>query len=609
MNDPKYNTLIKILDNIRHQAPTAQEFSRFHSRKRDDLDYTRGQAFIHLLLWVKFGIDTFEQRSQLITDGPSDGGLDAYFISQQERIVYLIQSKFKTTDTGFATESISTADLVRMELDRILQGQTLDTNGTRYNPKINEFQSSYTEATRKAIYTQRVLFLANLKQYNDSQIRKLTSNLDYEIFDCEKSYFELVKPVCSGTYYDPDRIVIELDISEKSSPQLKQTIKTSYGNCDVTAIFVPTREIARVMSKYKNAILRYNPRNYLGLSKNAVNKDIRNSVLSISYNDFALLNNGITILANEQEFTQFTGQKNVGRLTLVNPQIINGGQTAYTLSEVYGSNHSTNISVFEGKEVLVRVVVLKPEPTDPPENKYKFIQSISASTNQQTEIREADRHSADPKLVAIQRDIFLKYGYLLELKSGEFYNGLTKKFLDKKFIINRITLLRCLAALSGRPSAARSASEHELYETALFNSLISDLNASNLPKLTAQALYAYMTHSDLISLDKKLGKRSLQHGYSLRYGKYAVVHASFVAMGSSVRDNFHLKSLDEIEKYMNLSTPQILSKWKSFEDFVTKAQTNKVYFDPDQNLSDFASYYKGPNLASDIQNFFQQVKS
>jgi hypothetical protein len=496
-----------------------------------------------------------------------------------------------------------------MELDRILQGQTHNTNGTHYNSRITEFQSSYTEATRKAIYTQKVLFLANLKYYNDFHIRKLTSNLDYEVFDFERNYLELVKPVCSGTYYDPDRIVIELDISEKSSPQLKQTIKTSYGNCDVTAIFVPTREIARVMSKYKNAILRYNPRNYLGLSKNAVNREIRYSILSLSYNDFALLNNGITILANEQEFTQFTGQKNVGRLTLVNPQIINGGQTAYTLSEIYESNQSTNLPVFEGKEVLVRVVVLKPEPTDPPENKYKFIQSISASTNQQTQIREADRHSADPKLVTIQKDIFLKHGYFLELKSGEFYNGLTKKFIDKKFIINRITLLRCLAALSGRPSAARSASEHELYEPGLFNNLIPVLDASNLPKLAAQVLYAYMTHSYLVSLDKKLGKRSLQYGYSLRYGKYAVVHASFAAMDSSVRGNFHLKSLDKIVEYMNQNTPQILNKWKSFEDFVTKAQTNKTYFDPTQNLSDFASYYKGPNLASGVQSFFLPVQS
>jgi len=609
MNDPKYKILITILDSIRQQASRTSEFSRFHSRKPDDIDFARGQAFIHLLLWVKFGIDTFAQRSQFITDGPSDGGLDAYFISQQERIVYLIQSKFKKTDKGFATESISTTDLVRMELERILQGQTYDTNDTRYNPRINEFQSNYTEATRKAIYTQRVLFLANLKRYNDSQIRKLTSNLDYEIFDCERSYLELVKPVCSGTYYDPDRIVIELDISEKSSPQLKQTIKTSYGNCDVTAIFVPTREIARVMSKYKNAILRYNPRNYLGLSKNAVNKEIRNSVLSLSQNDFALLNNGITILADEQEFTQFTGQKNVGRLTLVSPQIINGGQTAYTLSEVYESNHSGDKSPFEGKEVLVRVVVLKPQPTDPPENKYRFIQSVSVSTNQQTQIREADRHSAEPRLVAIQRDIFLRYGYLLELKSGEFYNGLTRKFIDRRFLINRIVLLRCLAALSGRPSAARSASETELYETGFFNSLIPDLGALSFSQFTAKAFYAYITHAYLVSLDKKLGKKSLQHGYSLRYGKYAVVHACFVFMDKGIRDNLHLKSLEEINEHANQSTPQVLNKWRSFEDFVTKGETNKAYFDPTENLSDFASYYKGPTLAGDIQSFFQAAKS
>jgi hypothetical protein len=417
---------------------------------------------------------------------------------------------------------------------------------------------------------------------------------------------ELVKPVCSGTYYDPDRIVIELDISEKSSPQLKQTIKTSYGNCDVTAIFVPTREIARVMYKYKNAILRYNPRNYLGLSKNAVNKEIRNSVMSLAFNDFALLNNGITLLADEQEFTQYTGQKNVGRLTLVSPQIINGGQTAYTLSELFSENQSTGSSVFTGKEVLVRVVVLKLGPSDPPENKFKFIQSISASTNQQTQIREADRHSANPKLVTIQKQIFLKYGYMLELKSGEFYNGLTKKYVDKKFIMNRIILLRCLAALNGKPSTARSASESELYENNLFDTLIPSLDNSEIEKLVANALYAYLTHNYLIHLEKKLGKRSLQYGYSLRYGKYAAVYASFVAMNHSIRDNLCKKTLEELEQHMTQTSSDVLNKWKEYEEQITKSDTNKAYFDKTQNLSDFASYYKGPTLASDIQNYLRK---
>jgi len=608
MSDPKYNTLIKILDSIRKQAPDSAKFDVFRSKQPDDIQYSRGQAFIHLFLLVKFGLETFVDRLQFICDGEQDGGLDAYYISETQKTVYLIQSKFKNSDVGFVTESISVSDLVKMELDRILQGQSDDSNGIVYNPKVLEFQLNYNQATRKQVYTPKVIFLVNLKNYNDYQIRKLTNNLDYEIYDFERSYFELVKPICSGTYYDPEKIVIELDIAEKSAPQLKQTIGTTYGSCDVTAVFVPTGEIGRVMSRYKNAILRYNPRNYLGLSKNPVNKEIRKSILDFTQNDFALLNNGITILADEQEFTIYTGAKNVGRLTLTNPQVINGGQTAYTLSEIYEGEYKTNLNIFKGKEVLVRVVVLKPHPGDPAENKFKFIDSISISTNQQTQVKEADRNSSNPLLVNIQQGIFLKYGYLLELKKGEFYNGLSKGFVNRAFIIERTSLLRSFVAFKGQPASARSQSEPKLYDKTFFDNVFSATGTSNINKLVSEIFYAYSAHRFLVSKEKSLGKKSLQYGYSLRYGKYAVVYASSILLHTDFRKNLYKRSLDEIEQYIANNIPIILDKWGKFEEYIQKLDSNKSYFDPSYHLTDFDSYYKGPNLKADIENYFKQAR-
>ncbi len=39
-------------------------------------------------------------------------------------------------------------------------------------------------------------------------------------------------------------------------------------------IFVPLIEIAKILYKYKNSVLRYNPRCFLGLKNNQVNPDI-----------------------------------------------------------------------------------------------------------------------------------------------------------------------------------------------------------------------------------------------------------------------------------------------------------------------------------------------
>jgi len=151
MKDPRYSTLVNILDKLRAEAPQTEEFRRFHSNKPDDVTFSRSQAFIHLLLLIKFGLETFDERTQHICDGPGDGGLDAYYISEQEKTVFLVQSKFKGTQAGFTGDSLSAADLVKIEIDRIISGETADSNGVAYNGRIHEFQLKLNQATRKQI--------------------------------------------------------------------------------------------------------------------------------------------------------------------------------------------------------------------------------------------------------------------------------------------------------------------------------------------------------------------------------------------------------------------------------------------------------------------------
>ena len=602
MNEPKYQILLNILDEIRINAPNKKEYKRFRSKKNEDINYSRGQAFIHLYLQIKFGVESFEDCQSFICDGQNDGGVDSYYISEANKTVYLIQSKFKNSSKNFSSEEIRIKDLVKMELDRIIGGETTDSNGVNYNPKIHEFQLKLNQASQKQIYKHKVIFLANISRINDYQLRKFTSNLDYEIYDFERCYFELVKPMCSGTNYNPEKIVIELDLSEKSTPQLSQSIDSSYGYCDVSAVFVPTFEIGKVMSRYKNAILQYNPRNYLGLSKNQVNKEIRNSIVSLKTNDFALLNNGITILADEQEISLTTGKKNVGRLTLTNPQIINGGQTAYTLSEIYEKDYIKDPTIFSGKEVLVRIVVLKKQNSRLIEKRHQFIEAISTSTNQQTVIKPADRNSSNPVLQEIQNMIFKNYGFLLELKQGEFYNGKDKGYLQKAIVINRILILRSYLASLGFPTAARRHSERQLFEEYKNH---NHLNKSYIKKgLAAEMFFSFKIHNYLSQLGRKIGSKSLIYGYSLRYGKYAVVYATTLLLQDTFKNNLPNISLESIDDYLDKTIISILKKWKNFEKNIQRKKSNRSYFNPKENLNDFDTYYKGTTLKKDIEDFF-----
>lgn len=44
---------------------------------------------------------------------------------------------------------------------------------------------------------------------------------------------------------------------------------------------------------------------------------------------------------------------------MLNPQITNGGQTAYVLSKIYEDQKENDYSIFEGKEVMLKVMILR----------------------------------------------------------------------------------------------------------------------------------------------------------------------------------------------------------------------------------------------------------
>ena len=184
------------------------------------------------------------------------------------------------------------------------------------------------------------------------------------------------------------------------------------------------------MSRYKNAILKYNPRNFLSLSNNKVNRKIMGSIINNNANDFAIYNNGITIIADSFELTESTGTKNVGQIIMLNPQIINGGQTAYVLSKIYEDQREQDYSVFDGKEVMLKVIIL----TSKKDLNIEFIEQISNATNQQTRVEEADRRSNDKIQLSIEEALFDTFGYFYERKKGEFYNGIDRKYIDKNLL-------------------------------------------------------------------------------------------------------------------------------------------------------------------------------
>jgi len=249
----------------------------------------------------------------------------------------------------------------------------------------------------------------------------------------------------SGTYFRASNLTVQLDLSHKSAgAKTSYSVSTPSYECEITVLFVPILEIARAMHTYRNSSLEYNPRSYLDLEGKSVNDSIRETLLKPDSNEFALLNNGLTILSDETNLNERIGQHNKAQLRLLNPQIINGGQTAYTLSRVFHEDPVTAPVRFSGKEVLVKVITLtaKEPLIDNSIERHRLIDEISVAT--------ADRLASESVHVRLQKIIFDRFGLLYERKRGEFSDGEFAGYIDRTQILERNLFVRIFLAAQGK---------------------------------------------------------------------------------------------------------------------------------------------------------------
>jgi len=608
----KYNILLNVLDTLRKEAP--QEYKKYHplDSEQEKLNKARSRAYIHLFLKVKFGLLDFLERENYVTDESQDGGIDAYYIDNQNKVIYFIQSKFRITQKNFESKDIALEEILSMDIDRITDGEDSDENNIKYNNKILKFIREISSIDDIGKYTYKAIILANLKnKIKPSQIKKLTGGFAGEVYNFERCYNELLFPLITGTFYNVTELFISLNLSQKTSDEISYSVTTAYGKCDITVVFVPIIEIAKIMYKYKNSILKFNPRSYLDLKGNSVNQAISDTVKNNNTNEFALFNNGITMLSDNTNINKKIGKKDQAQMIVVNPQIINGGQTAFTLSKLYQETliNGDQNNIFSNKEVILKIITFSEDESMSEKKKRKLIEEISKATNQQSPVVEADRRSNDDIQIALQEKIFNTFGYFYERKKGEYGDGLHNKYIDRSKIIDRVQFIRICLAIKGEVSNARRSGETILFRHNRFKQILED--SSQYKKY----FFAFITMKNLNNIQQgfkdNLNNRDgiANYGYSLRYGKYSVI---------SVISNYYNDSFknEEYEEKSQFIINQVLNKWLEFEDYVINKKHNFSYFreivNPEtqeiRKMLDYDGYYKGRTINNDISTYFKDFK-
>lgn len=605
----KYNTLLNILDKLMNEAPA--KFKRYYPKKNDTekLNQARSRTYIHLYLKVKFGLLDFEEREYYITDGSNDGGIDGYFISKDERMIYFIQSKFRTTEKNFEIKEITLSEILNMDTSHIADGNKENEDGVEYNGKIQQLIREISSIEDIGKYNYKVIILANLKSYKPSKLRLLSGGFPCEVFNFERTYDELIFPIISGTFYNLSELFINIHLNNKgSSSKVSYKVATEFKECNISVLFVPTSEIALIMNKYKNSILKYNPRSYLDLASSPVNRAIRDTIINKKTNEFALFNNGITMLSDETNYNENVGVKDRAQLTITNGQIINGGQTAYTLSLIYDEHLKEGydpLKIFKDKEVLLKVITFDEGEKIDPKKKLELIEAISKATNQQTQVTEADRRSNDKIQIEIQEKIYKDFGFYYERKRGEFGDGIRNKYIDRSMIIARDHFLRICLACDGKPSQARRNSEKQNFKQSNFENILNDSDRYK------EYFYGISCYNALNNVQSTLDKKSndpfgeINYGYALRYGKFAVVSVATKQFDEKIK-------LHEYSEDAENNVRLILDNWLQFESYIEDQNHNRRYFkktfDEDTGETrleiNYSGYYKGRTINQDLKEFF-----
>jgi hypothetical protein len=319
-----------------------------------------------------------------------------------------------------------------------------------------------------------------------------------------------------------------------------------------------------------------------------VNKQIESSIEGSSSNEFALFNNGITIISDETSVSTNTAKRDAAQVVLHNPQLVNGGQTAYTLSRIYEKClERDDFYVFKGKEVLLRVITFVGSPkANQQSNRMELIGEISKASNSQTKIDESDRRSNDEIQINLQNLFFEKHGLYYERKRGEFSDGLHSEYLEPDLLIKRERLIRVILAGDYRVNQARS-NVAQFFESTTLPSLIK---LGDVDKYSYGYEILYLLSNERRIKPKVAGDRyrTKEFGQALRYGQYAVVA---VCMNLGMRTR---KPEPEMVK-------KILTQWQRFEKWAQESDSNSLY--REDSSFDFVNYYKGATVNLDLKKY------
>ncbi|MDM7927122.1 AIPR family protein [Blastomonas fulva] len=400
-------------------------------------------------------IDDDEIRSA-ITDGGDDRGIDAVYIDgrPERRVIHLFQfkhiSNFEKVGNSFPSNEI---DKIQSFLDCCLRKDK--SLGTSCNPVLWHKVQDIWEALEEAVYSIHIHLCNNASGLTQPHYIRFEEALrPYQhasVIQHDLLWFSRHLSKSTTIDREYDLALVEDQYFGRTDGFAKGLIGTVRGTEIVRLITDP-----EFSQEVDDSLFEDNIRVYLG-EENDINRKILTTALSQENSQFWYLNNGITIVCDRMDYQPRSANPKV---RMVNPQIVNGGQTSHALFEAARPDLTKIYDV----KLLLRVI----ETAD-----RNFTNRVAEATNSQTPIRSRDIRSNDSIQIRIENAL-RTFGYYYERKNDQHIDQPAESRIDAVKLGQII-----LAYVLREPDRAKTASNRifgEYYSWVFDESILSAEN-------------------------------------------------------------------------------------------------------------------------------------
>lgn len=298
------------------------------------------RAFSAFAIQKLFDVDAIT-ASKAVVDDYNDKGIDAVYYHEDNKILYLIQSKLKAAEQfqlGEAQSFLSGAELL------------INKDFDQFNQNVKNIQQEIEDALDECDQIKLLIVYSGdgITIQASSEIQQKVQSL----IDDGEEQLQL-----NPDTFGPDEVEAALR-EEHAVKNINENIRIhKYRTCSQPRYTVfglmKVKDLIDLHNEHGRSLYEKNIRYFIGAGRRGVNAAIKDTLLN-SPDNFMALNNGITLVGNHVEAkSNVRGAKQTKNFQVLGLSVVNGAQTISSAAQFIVQNPEADISA---AQVMVTII-------------------------------------------------------------------------------------------------------------------------------------------------------------------------------------------------------------------------------------------------------------